>query len=452
MRGRMNYLAASPPATSRMLGQSGQQQQQVSTYAPPQYQQMWMNQYPAYQPTLSYQQMIQSAHIASNSAYQHQARHPSHASASLVSKQDHPPSYTKYESLSQEEKEHICSLIVDTLDVQKRENAVRELGKLCETITGLPSIIWYTYGVPTMITFEVIRIAALVGPALPPMNTATASYACNLMNLIQAFASHKELRYQLIESRVVHLLIQFIRVSSRLRSMEYLRLVTLGVFGALVKSDNADIVRYLIGHDIIQACFKVMEVAPDISKIVGAFVLQKIIADDYGLSYICQTYERFSHMAMILGRIILHIGKDPEPRLLKHVIRCYLRLSENPRACLALQSCLPESLKNATFHECLRDDPLTLRMLSQLLFNIDQSKQQIGASHSSTQSQGLHNVNAAAVAVAAVAGLNSTVTAVTTAAAVAAIGSQAGTLISPHAHTQRLKLTRFDYDSEKFGK
>ena len=33
------------------------------------------------------------------------------------------------------------------------------------------------------------------------------------------------------------------------------------------------------------------------------FILQKILLDETGLSYICQTYERFSHVAMILVRM-----------------------------------------------------------------------------------------------------------------------------------------------------
>ena len=36
---------------------------------------------------------------------------------------------------------------------------------------------------------------------------------------------------------------------------------------------------------------------------VATFILQKILLDETGLSYICQTYERFSHVAMILVRI-----------------------------------------------------------------------------------------------------------------------------------------------------
>jgi len=35
---------------------------------------------------------------------------------------------------------------------------------------------------------------------------------------------------------------------------------------------------------------------------VATFILQKILLDETGLSYICQTYERFSHVAMILVR------------------------------------------------------------------------------------------------------------------------------------------------------
>lgn len=47
---------------------------------------------------------------------------------------------------------------------------------------------------------------------------------------------------------------------------------------------------------------------------VATFILQKILLDELGLSYICQTYERFSHVAMILVStqnkfFVLHTGK-----------------------------------------------------------------------------------------------------------------------------------------------
>lgn len=43
-----------------------------------------------------------------------------------------------------------------------------------------------------------------------------------------------------------------------------------------------------------------MESGSELSKTVATFILQKILLDESGLSYICQTYDRFSHVAMIL--------------------------------------------------------------------------------------------------------------------------------------------------------
>jgi CCR4-NOT transcription complex subunit 9 len=99
---------------------------------------------------------------------------------------------------------------------------------------------------------------------------------------------------------------------------------------------------------------------------------QKILLDDTGLSYICQTYERFSHVAMILGKMVLSLAKTPSARLLKHVIRCYLRLSDNPRARDALRLCLPDQLKDDTFAPHVKDEHSKM-WLMQLLKNLEPS-------------------------------------------------------------------------------
>jgi CCR4-NOT transcription complex subunit 9 len=48
---------------------------------------------------------------------------------------------------------------------------------------------------------------------------------------------------------------------------------------------------------------------------------------------------------MILARMVIQLAKEPSQRLLKHVVRCYLRLSDNTRACEALCQCVPDQLK-----------------------------------------------------------------------------------------------------------
>lgn len=114
-----------------------------------------------------------------------------------------------------------------------------------------------------------------------------------------------------------------------------------------------------------------MEHGSELSKTVSTFILQKILTDDNGLSYICHTYERFSHVAQVLGIMVLKLAREPSIRLLKHVIRCYLRLSDNTRAREALKACLPDQLKDNTFEIVLNDDQNTKKWLVQLIKNLE---------------------------------------------------------------------------------
>ncbi len=62
-------------------------------------------------------------------------------------------------------------------------------------------------------------------------------------------------------------------------------------------------INFLLTTEIIPLCLRIMESGSELSKTVATFILQKILIDDTGLYYICQTYDRFSHVAMILVRV-----------------------------------------------------------------------------------------------------------------------------------------------------
>lgn len=64
---------------------------------------------------------------------------------------------------------------------------------------------------------------------------------------------------------------------------------------------------------------------------VATFIVQKILLDDVGLDYICTTAERFFAVGRVLGNMVAALAEQPSSRLLKHIIRCYLRLSDNPK-------------------------------------------------------------------------------------------------------------------------
>ena len=111
------------------------------------------------------------------------------------------------------------------------------------------------------------------------------------------------------------------------------------------------------------------------SKIVAIFILQKVLLDDNGLQFVCATPERFYAVSQVLTTMFKHMSQQQVPgRLLKHVVRCYLRLSDNLEARRLLQQVLPPQLRDNTFTEALQDDVGTKRCLAQLLLTLDEDQ------------------------------------------------------------------------------
>jgi CCR4-NOT transcription complex subunit 9 len=123
----------------------------------------------------------------------------------------------------------------------------------------------------------------------------------------------------------------FLNTVSPHRPFEYLRLTSLGVIGALVKVDDPEVVNFLLQTEIIPLCLRIMETGSELSKTVATFIVQKILLDDMGLTYVCATAERFFAVSTVLSGMVTKLLETPSVRLLKHIVRCYLRLSEHPR-------------------------------------------------------------------------------------------------------------------------
>ncbi len=130
-------------------------------------------------------------------------------------------------------------------------------------------------------------------------------------------------------SNVAHIplfLYPFLNTTSKSRPFEYLRLTSLGVIGALVKNDSNEVINFLLTTEIIPLCLRIMETGSELSKTVAIFIVQKILLDDTGLGYICHTYERFYAVGTVLSNMVTQLVEQQTVRLLKHVVRCFLRL------------------------------------------------------------------------------------------------------------------------------
>ncbi len=204
---------------------------------------------------------------------------------------------------------------------------------------------------------------------------------------------------------------------SKHRAFEYLRLTSLGVIGALVKVDDPEVVRFLLQTEIVPLCLRIMESGSELSKTVATFIVQKILLDDVGLAYLCATAERFyavcipltittittflalaafsfytnfdvsfhsfffcvycfnftKKVSTVLASMVSRLTENPSVRLLKHVVRCYLRLSEQQKSRNALKKCLPGALRDLTFATILKSEETVQKWLHQLVRNCSEN-------------------------------------------------------------------------------
>lgn len=197
---------------------------------------------------------------------------------------------------------------------------------------------WYSLGVMTSLLQEIISVYTLLNPS--QLTAAASNRVCNALALLQCVASHNETRALFLNgvykvppnktllTMIAHIplfLYPFLNTTSKSRPFEYLRLTSLGVIGALVKNDSSDVINFLLTTEIIPLCLRIMETGSELSKTVAIFIVQKILLDDHGLNYICATYERFYAVGTVLSNMVSQLVEQQTARLLKHVVRCFLR-------------------------------------------------------------------------------------------------------------------------------
>lgn len=142
------------------------------------------------------------------------------------------------------------------------------------------------------------------------------------------------------------------------------------MFSFGTEPDDTDVISFLLSTEIIPLCLRIMETGSELSKTVATFIVQKILLEETGLNYVCATAERFYAVSTVLANMVQLLQVHPSVRLLKHVVRCYLRLADHPRAREALKTCLPAALRDNTFAPHLHNDVTVQKWLSQLLTTV----------------------------------------------------------------------------------
>jgi CCR4-NOT transcription complex subunit 9 len=200
------------------------------------------------------------------------------------------------------DKEQVFQWIQELTSPSTREHALIELSRKREVLPDLAPMLWHSLGTMAALLQEIVLIYPVINP--PTLTAQQSNRVCNALALLQCVASHPETRTAFLNAHIPLFLYPFLHTVSKSRPFEYLRLTSLGVVGALVKTDEQDVINFLLTTEIIPLCLRIMESGSELSKTVATFILQKILLDETGLSYICQTFERFSHVSTVLGVLI----------------------------------------------------------------------------------------------------------------------------------------------------
>jgi len=266
------------------------------------------------------------------------------------------------------EMEKVIEYIANLKYPEKREEALQELSKKRESFPNLAPYLWYSVGTVAILLQEIVSIYPLLSPQ--SLSQPISNKVCNVLGLLQCLALHQETRGLFLNAHIPLFLYPFLNTSSKSKPFENLRVTSLGVIGALVKGDDTDAINFLMQTEIIPLCLRIMKRGQELSRTVATFIVQKILLDDAGLNYICQTGERFCAVCAVLAHMVedlVNSGKDDQ-RLLRHIIRCYHRLADNPKAREALKQMLPDALRDPDKKKIT--DEAVKRWHAQLLENL----------------------------------------------------------------------------------
>ncbi|KAM6572614.1 hypothetical protein CsatA_016694 [Cannabis sativa] len=186
--------------------------------------------------------------------------------------------------------------------------------------------------------------------------------------LLKSVASHPQSRKEFIKANLAEYLYPLISITHRQEPYENLRVASLGVLGSLLKQDDAEALHYLIQGDIFSKCLICLQTDSLTVKTVAAFILERFLSiGEEGLEHCCSSAENFLSLSRTLAQNIQDLGREPCKRFLNHIINCYLKLAENPRACDILEWQLPAKLTNVTF---LQNDPTLITSVRKLVLKV----------------------------------------------------------------------------------
>ena len=249
----------------------------------------------------------------------------------------------------------IIKWISEIKNESTRAKAIENLTKFREKNKNLSIYLWYSRGTIATLLQEIISTYQYLSSS--KLSLERSNIICSVITLFQCIASHTKTRNEFLESQIPIFLYPFLNNTNKTKHYEYLKLTSLSVIGTLVKSNDPQIISFLINTQITPLLLKIMEKGSELSRTIACCIIYKIVQDDNGIKYICEKKERYNGIIQFMRVMIKNKFSQ---RLIKHILKTFLRLSENKDARYILKNDVLKDIKNESFIRCLDDSSKNL--------------------------------------------------------------------------------------------
>lgn len=218
----------------------------------------------------------------------------------------------------------------------EREDALYHLSQQRESIPDLAVMLWESPATVTTLLYEILSIypyMTTTGNSTVAPAPRLASRVCHALTLFQCIAGHEETKMAFLRANIPIYLFPFIHSVTSTQEFECIKLTSLGIIGCLVQSNSNDVVEYLMKNEFVPLCLRVLKFGQngqEMSKIVAAFIIFRILSNKTGLSHIVTNRERLTTVLKIFTFLITDLSQHFNPHLSKNVIQSFNLLLNVP--------------------------------------------------------------------------------------------------------------------------
>jgi CCR4-NOT transcription complex subunit 9 len=241
-------------------------------------------------------------------------------------------------------RDYICQLVKRlTASPSERSEALHTLSVQREQIPELAIFLWESPATITALLAEILSIyphlAATSQSSSAPtsLNSKLAARVCNVLALFQCVAGCEDTRLHFIHANIPMYLFPFLHATNQSRECECFKLTSLGILGSLVNAENPEIIDYLLQNEFVPLCLRILKFGQEMSKIVAAFIVQKILSDPNGRKCICLNPERSETVLKVLNLVLKDLATNFSPRLSKNVVASYQAMLESREVVAAVR-------------------------------------------------------------------------------------------------------------------